>query len=264
MLNKLIASRLERKMAKGRTKPCLVTCEGAAPADEDIQLVVKFSAGCHEKEKNLAIEAIAALLAADLELPVPEPFLVVVDDVFIGSIDDLELKKLIHESNRVAFGSKVVPNGFAAWVKNGRIPAELTQVAAEVFIFDTIIINADRRPVNPNCLTNGGEIAIIDHELSFGTEIFWKAPWHEEGFNISASIENHIFSPSFFEKRPTELNRFKNAWKNLPSTRFQQYCDALPLEWNVDLQFLKRTVDYLCDIREKIDLVVDRGLEKLK
>lgn len=76
MLNRIFASRLERKMGNGRTKLCLITCEGATPTAEDVQLVVKFSAGCMEREKNLAIEAIAAMLAADLTLPVPEPFLV--------------------------------------------------------------------------------------------------------------------------------------------------------------------------------------------
>lgn len=251
-------------MGNGRTKPCLITCEGSVATDEDVQLVVKFSAGCHEREKNLAIEAIAAMLAADLELPVPEPFIVVVDDEFIGSIDDPQLKAFVHSSCRVAFGSKLVPNGFASWVKNGRIPVELTQIAAEVFVFDTIIINADRRPINPNCLTNGDEIAIFDHELSFGTELFWKEPWHENGFDMAARVENHIFSPSFFEQKPTELDRFKNAWKKLPVSRFRQYCEALPSEWVVDQQFLQRTVNYLLDIQGKIDLVVERGLEKLK
>ena len=149
-------------------------------------------------------------------------------------------------------------------MKHGRIPAELTQVAAEVFVFDTIIINADRRPLNPNCLTNGEAIAIFDHELSFGTELFWKAPWLENGFDRIASDGNHIFSPTFFVQRPTQLDRFKEAWKKLPAGRFQEYCGALPGEWLTDNDFLNRTVSYLIDIQGKIDLVVDRGLEKLK
>lgn len=264
MLNKLVASRLERRMGNGRTTPCLITCEGDTASDQDIQLVVKFSAGCFEKEKNLAIEAIAAMLAADLELPVPEPFLVATDDAFIESISDSDLKSLIHKSNRVAFGSKLVPNGFGAWIKNGRIPEELTQTAAEVFLFDNIIINADRRPNNPNCLTNGGEIAIFDHELSFGTLLLWKEPWHENGFDTIADPENHIFAPPYFEKRPTELDRFIAAWKSIPPQRFLDYCQALPPEWDIDVNFLNNTVTYLVDVQNRIDDVVRIGLEKLK
>ena len=55
-------------MGVGRTKPCLITCEGTT-AEDDVHVVVKFSAGCFEKEKNLAIEAISAMLAADLNYP---------------------------------------------------------------------------------------------------------------------------------------------------------------------------------------------------
>jgi len=253
-------------MGVGRTKPCLITCEGTTAEDDDVQVVVKFSAGCFEKEKNLAIEAISAMLAADLKLPVPEPFLIDIDDDFIGSISDAEIKAHITSSNRVAFGSKLLPNGFGAWLKNGRIPKELTQVAAEVFIFDAIIVNADRRPTNPNCLTTGEVIAIFDHELSFAMnqELFWKEPWHEQGFEKIAESTNHIFAPVFFEEKPLELNRFKAAWRNIPFERFRQYCEALPTEWVMDNDFLERIVIYLQDIQVNIETVVNRGLEKLK
>lgn len=266
MLKKLLASRLERKMSTGRTKPCLITCEGTVAGDEDIQLVVKFSAGCHEKEKNLALEAIAAMLAADLELPVPEPFLVEIDEDFISSILDGELRRHIQGSNRIAFGSRLLPQGFALWVKDGKVPKELTHTAAEVFLFDAIIANADRRPDRPNCLTTGNEIAIFDHEMSFTMhqELFWKAPWQENGFDRIAEPGNHIFAPPFFEEKPVELHRFKDAWSALPPSRFEEYCQALPPEWAIDNDFLEGIVSHLKEIQSNIDTVVHLGLEKLK
>ncbi|MBK9520149.1 MAG: hypothetical protein IPO13_00635 [Rhodocyclaceae bacterium] len=253
-------------MGNGRTKPCLITCEGATPTAEDVQLVVKFSAGCMEREKNLAIEAIAAMLAADLTLPVPEPFLVDIDDDFISSISDAALKTHIQSSSRVAFGSRLVPNGFGVWAKNGRVPAELTQVAAEVFLFDAIIVNADRRPANPNCLTSGNEIAIFDHELSFSQaqELFWKEPWHQNGFDRISVADNHIFAPMFFEEKPVQLNRFKAAWEAIPVVRFKQYCNALPVEWAINNEFLEGIVGYLEQTQTNIGLIIERGLEKLK
>jgi len=262
MLDKVIASRLERKMSKGRTSPCLITCERD---QEDIELVVKFSAGCFEKEKNLVIEAIAAMLGADLGLPVPEPFLVEVDDAFINSVGSPELQQLIQASNRLAFGSRKLPDGFAVWPHNGRVPAALTQTAAEVFVFDAIIVNSDRRPENPNCLHTGEAVSIFDHELSFASQqvLFWKAPWLEGGFDNISLSSNHIFAPSNFDIKPTNLERFKSSWESIPESRFQEYCEAIPFEWGDHDSYLEDTVKYLKQVKSNISEIVTRGLEKL-
>ena len=53
-----------------------------------VELVAKFSTGCEEKEVSLAREAIAACLACDLRLPIPEPFLVDVPTGWADGIAD--------------------------------------------------------------------------------------------------------------------------------------------------------------------------------
>lgn len=135
-----------------------------------------------------------------------------------------------------------------------------------MFLFDAIIANADRRPDRPNCLTTGSEIAIFDHEMSFTMhqELFWKAPWQENGFDRIAEPDNHIFAPIFFEEKPVELNRFKAAWSALPPSRFEDYCQALPPEWAIDSNFLAGIVGHLKAVQSNIDAVVHLGLEKLK
>ncbi|MGH8556989.1 MAG: hypothetical protein ACRESZ_05905 [Methylococcales bacterium] len=44
--------------------------------------IAKFSAGCERRAMALAVEGITAMLEADLDLPIPEPFCVQVDDEF--------------------------------------------------------------------------------------------------------------------------------------------------------------------------------------
>ncbi len=264
MLKKVLASRLERKMTNGRTAPCLITCEDCEQAGEDVELVVKFSAGCFEREKNLIREAVAAMLAADIGLPVPEPFLVEVDDAFLSSIADPVLHANIANSSRIAFGLKRLPSGFMVWAQDGMVPSALAEAAAEVLIFDAIIVNSDRRPQNPNCLFNGKEIAIFDHELSLAPDqvLFWKAPWIEGGFDAICQENAHIFAPRFLETMPKNLDRFVAAWKQLPSERFELYCQALPLEWNGYDRFLADTVRYLLDVQRNIEKIVGLGMEK--
>ncbi len=50
------------------------------------------------KQRSLVAEAVAAMLAADLDLPVPESFLVKVDAGFAATITDAEVKNLARGS----------------------------------------------------------------------------------------------------------------------------------------------------------------------
>lgn len=263
MLKTIIATRFIRKLNNGRTLPTLIECEdehGVA-----IEVVAKCSAGCMEGERNLAIEAISAMLAADLDLPVPEPFVIQLDDEFIESVLDNDVKNGYRKSCRLAFGSRFLPPGFAVWSEGQIIPKELTQEAAEIFVFDALIVNPDRRPQNPNCLYTGKEVAIFDHELALAQHqlILWKAPWVEGGFDGLSNKSQHIFSYSYFETRPTQLDRFIAVWEALDDNRFDEYKNAIPVEWEVDEEFIDTIVNYLKDVKSNIKDVAINALKVL-
>ena len=74
MLTPVTATTFHRPMGVGKTAPSLVTCVSADGSE--VELVVKFAGGCEAGIGSLLREAVAALMAADLDLPVPEPFLV--------------------------------------------------------------------------------------------------------------------------------------------------------------------------------------------
>jgi len=250
-------------MDKGQTKPNLIACED--DAGNEMELVVKCSSGCMLKEKSLAYEAMAAMLAADLNLPVPQPYVVEFDETFLNSMEEGSVKKLLTESCKYAFGSKFLPAGFAIWATGGKIPAALTDEAAEVFVFDAIIVNSDRRPINPNCLFNGTEIAIFDHELVFGFDqiLFWKDPWIDGALDTFNSREFHIFAGPYFEKPPRGLQRFVDAWQALPESRFSEYKNALPPEWIGDGIFVDNIIIYLQQVKANIQIVVANALKVL-
>lgn len=265
MLDRVIASRFERVASKGRTWPCILTCERVGGDGTDIEVIAKFSARCDQKERSLVVEALAAMLAADLELPVPEPFLVEVDDVFISSIPDKEIQEHIKASNRIAFGSARLPDSFVSW-PGTQVPEFLTDTAAEILIFDAIIRNSDRRAENPNCLYSGTEFGIFDHEaslLSPGLILFWKSPWDDGGFDNICELNNHIFGPTQYKTKPNKLERFEKAWNNLSENRLKEYFESLPFEWGDHDEYLQETFDYFCQVKRNISEIVNRGLEKL-
>jgi hypothetical protein len=159
MLDQVAAIRFDAKMGTGRTRPCLATC--AKANGEEIDIIVKFSAGCERGCTAMVAEAAAALLASDLDLPVPEAFLVEVTTEFAATIPDLEAADLARRSVGFNFGSKKLPPGFATWPVGRIVPQCLLQSAAEILAFDLLIGNPDRRPEKPNCLFDGRSFAKV-------------------------------------------------------------------------------------------------------
>lgn len=230
MLDLLAAVRFDRRTSAGKSKPCLLACEDTDR--NEIELIAKFSAGCERGVGALVAEAIGAMLAADLGLPVPAPYLVAMSQQFIHSIVDLEVAEIARASSPIAFGSRKLPPGFATWTRDRRIPKSLIQTAAEIFAFDALIQNSDRRPENPNCLVRGSELAIFDHELAFvgGLVIGWQPPWKAGALQFMANPEAHLFH-SGLKGKPIDFSRFEAAWQSISDHRIAAYAQALPSEW---------------------------------
>ncbi len=160
------------------------------------------------------------MVAADLDLPVPEPFLVQLNREFIETWTDAEVQALALRSIAIGFGSKKLPNGFSTWPTDKTIPPHLRTTAAEILAFDALILNDDRRPGNPNCLSNGTSIAIIDHELSFMIEgvIGRRPPWEVGSLEHLQRPRAHLFSDDL-RGRGTNLDRFVGAWESITDAR---------------------------------------------
>ena len=84
MLEMVEAIRFDRIMTKGRTLPLLMVAEHSDGIE--VELIGKFSDGQNIGANGLAREAITAMLAADLGLPVPPPLLVRVSEAFIDTM----------------------------------------------------------------------------------------------------------------------------------------------------------------------------------
>ena len=121
MLEELVATTFHRRMDSGRTGPLLL---GGEHAEQEIEVVAKFSKGGDIGAAGLVREALCAMLAADLGLPIPQPFLVRVSQDFIESVRsaDAGVADFLVASLRVGFGSKKLPEGFASWMPDRNVP----------------------------------------------------------------------------------------------------------------------------------------------
>ena len=242
-----------RDAQRGRTRPVLAQC---ARADGTIvDLFCKLSVGCEEGVIHLAKEAVAAGLAADLGLPVPQPFLVEIPSDLYRDPPDQATAERLRRSAAVAFGSRRLPNQFQLWQRTGPVSAAMLPVAQAVFLFDAIIQNPDRSEDNPNCLRRGDEIRIIDHELAFPH--VWLAdgrkPWEPGGLDQLAAPGRHIFFRHLKGKWPTETGLLRAAWTNLSPERLEEYKNLVLAAWDESLPLVDKALAQIRQAQDRLD-----------
>jgi hypothetical protein len=251
VLNAVTAVRFDGRVQSGKTKPCRLACETAA--GEEVEVVAKLSAGCERGVAALVSEAISAVLAADLGLPVPEPYLVTVDADFVDTMPDAEIVELSRRSNSVWYGSRRLPSGYTTWPVGKQIPKDAIPMAAEVFAFDALIANFDRRPENPNCLFLGSNLAIFDHELAFLTEgiIGWRPPWETGSLESFRRPQSHLFV-DHLRGKALNLDRLSGAWLAVSDERLRAYRAALPLEWAEADEAAAKAIRHVTEVRNNL------------
>jgi hypothetical protein len=255
MLTRVTATEYVRPIESGRTSPLLVRC---ARADGTIaEVVVKLSAFCDQQQENLAMEAVAACLAGDLKLPIPEPMLVVIPTEWVAIIPDDERRKRAKVSSSIAFGSRLVTGGYSIWTPDTRINEAMVDTAAGVFAFDAIIQNPDRRAENPNCLVRGENIRIFDHELAFGHRLMlqWQPPWAKNGLNWLETKGRHIFRPEL-RRSMIDFDAIKTSWVMITDDRLAIYERSIPPEWGAATDRVKAALSPIRDARTNVDACI--------
>ena len=261
MLRRATAYEIVRQATSGRTKPVLMRCE--ADGDRSLEMFCKLSAGCEEGVLNLAREAVAACLAADLRLPVPAPFLVEIPPELASVATEPDIAVWLAASSPVAFGSLRAASQFGVWTPGHRVTEAMLPHALGAFVFDAVIDNADRRLRNPNCLVAGDRIRLIDHELAFPSAaniLNWKAPWRPDGLGW---MKNHIFFRSF-ARRCLDFSPLRKLWSALSDMRLQDYRNAIPAEWNEALAMVDEALDRIRNARDNIDGIISEARRVLQ
>ena len=253
MLSQVTAVNYIGAVGNGRTTP--VRLEAVTDDGEYVELVGKFSGGCDRGVTSLAVEALCAALAADLDLPVPEPFIVEVEPDFITHVPDTNVKAILQQSCRLGFGSRHLPPGFFTWARNSELHDRSRSTALAIYVFDCLVQNIDRTPENTNCLTNGQAIGIFDHEIALNTSgvLFWKPPWEPGGLDDFAKPEKHIFFSNLksYSGRYDELISIEKCWHAIAIDRLESYASAIPSDWMPGSE-VQDMLGYLIDVKSNL------------
>lgn len=238
MLEDVTAVRFIRVMGTGRTKPLLVETERSDGSP--CEVVVKLSEGeCGVS--GLVREAISAMLAADLGLPMPEPVLVHFPVTFGATLtlQHAEVSLRIAGSVFPSFGT-IFMKSLNTLMPGTAIPHKLLNTAAEIATFDGICRNPDRRAVKPNCLTdNDNTLFMIDHELALSSldtagSFIDPYPWQVGGMAHLLGGDNEHILFRLVKGKGANIDRLEAAWAGITPDRVAEYFSAVPSTWIKD------------------------------
>ena len=159
------ALEVRRELSSGKTKPLICLCE--VPDNETNEFVVKFRSRVTNGLAGLAAEYIAARLAACLGVPLPQFVLVDISTELIESSTGTVYEGVLKENLGRHIGTQYL-EGCSTWIDSRPFAEKLHERMSDVFAFDAIIDNADRRRTNPNLLQQDDKLYVIDHETAFG------------------------------------------------------------------------------------------------
>jgi hypothetical protein len=243
MLNTWEAKRLVQVITFGRTRPMVIECtrstelsdesteETSNDSVESQRLVVKANGLPEITDAHLFCEAFGNLLARELHVDTPQPALVNLSEEFVYATN-LSLKEheiSLHEG--LAVGCEYFHGGFTSVIPGMPLMPEETAQAAQIYGFDLLVQNPDRRPDKPNCAHLGNRLIAYDFELcfSFIYLIGMQNPWAVSQHGLGT---RHLFN-SILRNRPHSWKKLINALNDLSDERLNSLSVALPNNWKV-------------------------------
>jgi hypothetical protein len=246
MIPKLVAVQFVRFMESGRTSPALFGCE-----DESGRMIGEYVVKLRGTvgEAGLLKEIFASKLASHFGLVSPEPALIVIERD-LANLVALMLPTqaaVIEESIGLNFGTRVL-TGVSTWPVDKSLPAAMLQTATNIFAFDALVQNPDRRYSNPNLFAKGDSLISFDHEMAFSflLALFPLAPW---SLDAQQYLLEHVFFRTL-KSKAIDLTSFTTSLVGLTEGVLTEYSADVPGEWNDDT--LPKIKLHLCAIRDHV------------
>ena len=158
------ATRYVQPLREGGSLPAVVDTDGGS-------FVVKFR-GAGQGPKALIAELVVAMLAREVDLPVPEVAIVDVPSAFGRSEPDPEIQDLLRGSHGVNVGLRYLDGAFNfALAAAGDLVTP--EFAARLVWLDAYVTNPDRTHRNPNLLVWQRTPWLIDHGAALYAHHDW-------------------------------------------------------------------------------------------
>ncbi len=152
-----------------------------------------------------------------------------------------EAKDLISRSLGLNFGSVAVGAGFRTMPAEPQLPGPLRKVAAEIFAFDILMQNFDRKRDNPNLLWDGKSIVLIDHESALHSVLTWPKPAFAN-LDLEHFYDHVFYAP--ISPKDADFQRLVLGLQALTPAVLDGFFGQIPAAWR-DEAALARAREYL-------------------
>lgn len=253
-----------RTLSSGANKPLLIRGIDQKRQQAD-DFVLKYCNDERMNETTCRRELLAAWMAAEMDIQVPEPVLIHVESSFVLTVP-AEMQAVLHsKALGLNIGSRYIP-GNTTFQPNPIFPPELNQTAARIFAFDLILQNADRRNEKPNSFLADGKIYVYDHELSFGflsmLPMFAnRTPWVLNETDVSAA-KQHLFYPTLCQNRSINWEAALSTLSNLSPHFWQRAMALIPAEWE-NVSEMTRIQDQIESVKQHSEIFISEICNKL-
>ena len=246
-------------------------CKNGAIKFESYIVKLYNDVGINKKEfgqKGLAKEIFGGLLGYTFGLNVPEIAIVSIPAELYetSAIPDTAIRQKLSKSPGKNFGSKeiITKNEYAGFIKN-----ENLNNAAEVFAFDAIIGNNDRKKSNPNLFMVPEGFVIYDHEKAFEFAnpymLVGEGPikiWGTQKGESLRALKEHLFYPELKGKKDKiDLTNFTSNLSEINVQLLSRIVEKIPEEWHSEE--LENINTHLLEAASKAKIIEQKLMEVL-
>jgi hypothetical protein len=226
-----------RKRFEGNsyTKPLFVIAEDDDGNKHPVVMKLRHpdapSGRGHYEGTSLACELICAMLARAMGLKVPEYAVVELRSDVERSISNDEIRALLRRNVGTNFGT-IYRGGTTQWVPRALSSESPLMPALEnVLVFDSTVINGDRKAEKSNLLWDGNDVFLIDHSVALIAH-----RWSQEQINDSPlfpaeQVQEHCSFPTIYG-HGLDFTDLLTVWRNtLPQGVIDELRSFIPARW---------------------------------
>lgn len=256
MLETLKAEEFHGFQTSGNSRPARATCRRADGTRVDV--FIKFRGGVRNGSFGLCAELLCSEFAKSVGLATPASYLVEISPSFIAA-SPREAQDLLTRSVGINFASQSLTEGYSVVPPEPRVPIALRQRAAEVFAFDVLIQNYDRKSDNPNLLWNRKNLYLIDHESALHPTYVDPASPTLPSLNLD-SFYDHVFYSSL-SPSDCSLGRLSTAIGSIAADTLEGWFDAVPESWrDAALSRVRHRFERLIEHREQVCTLIQERI----
>ena len=239
------AVKFYEELRRGSSLPVLVG------GDDRQKYVVKLN-GAGDGVLSHLVEWVSSKLGEALQLPILQPFLVLIDGNLARQPGDPETRELLERSIGVNLATPYLPvTSLYTTHHAGKIDQALRQ---RIFLFDVFLLNVDRTEQNPNMIVHQDQLWCLDYSSAIEIRsLINNEPFREH------TLLKHLKRHPFYDTSLSPYD-FMKRLRQVPESTIRAIVASIPAEWTGSLKAAKPGMNWRDVVTEKLIQKKENGV----